>query len=100
MTARLGLAAVAAAVLAGAAIAAATARTPRHAPPAAALSPAAVAARAGAYVRVDLVAVAAGASGRARVLSRGRETGAPFTVADGSGRVVARGHVGRDLGRW
>ena len=100
MTARLWLTGVAAAVLAGAAMAVATAHTSRHAAPAAALSAAAVSARDGAYVRVDQLAAPARAPVHARVLSRGREADAPFTVADRAGRVVARGRVGRDLGPW
>jgi hypothetical protein len=100
MTARRGLAAAAAAVLAGAALAVADSRSPEHVGPPAHLSAAAVAARDGAYVRVDQLAAAAGVVGRARVLSRVRETGAPFTVADGAGGIVARGRVGRDLGPW
>ena len=80
MTGRLWLAGVAAAVLAAAAIAVATAGTPRRAPPPVTRSPTAVAARDGAYVRVDQLAVAGGATGHARVLSRGREAGAPFTI--------------------
>ena len=100
MTARLWLTGVAAAVLAGAAMAVATAHTSRHAAPAAALSAAAVSARDGAYVRVDQLVVPARAPVHARVLSRGREADAPFTVADGAGRVFARGRVGRDLGPW
>jgi len=71
MPGRLWLAGVAAAVLAAAAIAVATAGTPRRAPPAVTRSPAAVAARDGAYVRVDQLAVAGGATVRVGVLLAG-----------------------------
>jgi len=100
MTARPAVAGGAVAALAATAVLVATARPESRATRVPALARAAVAARDGAYVRVDQLAVAAGAPGRARVLSRRREAGAPFTVADGSGRVVARGRVGRDLGPW
>jgi endoglucanase len=100
MTARLGLAAATAGTLAAGTLAYAATRPAAMPARPVRLASAAVAARDGAYVRLDQLAIAAGRPGEARVLSRRRETGAPFTVADGAGRVVARGRVGRDLGPW
>src|SRR5947209_259695 len=52
-----------------------------------------------ALIRLDQAGVPTGQASTAHLLSRRRASGT-FTVADGSGAVVAGGRIGRDLGAW
>lgn len=54
-----------------------------------------------AYVRVNQIGFSFGAPKRALLLASGNDSGATFTVVDSSsGRVVLRGAVGSQTGRW
>src|SRR5438105_12554971 len=53
-----------------------------------------------AFVRVNQVGYATGATKRAYLMASGAETGATFSVKDGRGTIIYSAAVGANLGSW